>query len=171
MRKMISRFLGLAIIFVLLLALGGTQGARADVRVNINLGPPPIVVAEPPEVVLIPGSQVYFVPEPEIDIFFYNGYYWSPRGPRWYRARVYNGPWVVVEPRYVPAPVFRVPRDYRVIYGRERPIPYGQWKKQWKHREKEERKEWKQREKEERREWKEERKEHGEGHGRGRGRD
>lgn len=164
MRKILSRILGLPVIFVLLLALEGTQGARADVRVNINLGPPPIVVAEPPEVVLIPGSRVYFAPHPEIDIFFYNSYWWSPRGDRWYRARAYNGPWVVVERRFVPVPVFRIPRNYRVIYERERPIPYGQWKKQWKHREREERQEWKEERREERREQRGER-------GRGRDRD
>ena len=160
MRKMICDTLGPPVILGLLLTLGGTQGARADVRVNINLGPPPIVVAEPPGVVLIPGSQVFFVPEPEIDIFFYNGYWWSPRGPRWYRARAYNGPWVIIERRYVPGPVYRVPRNYRSVYERERPIPYGQWKKEFRHREREDR-----------REWREEDRGHREERGRGRGRD
>lgn len=104
--------------------------AGVDVGVSINLGPPPIVVAEPPAVVLVPRSQVYFVPGVEFDVFFHNGYWWSPRGDRWYRARAYNGPWRVVERRHIPAPVLRVPRDYRSVYGRERHIPYGQWKKE-----------------------------------------
>ncbi len=140
MRKSIYGVLGLAVLLGALFALVGTKEALAEVHVNINIGPPPIVVAEPPEVVLVPRSQVYFVPQPEIDVFFYNGYWWSPRGDRWYRARAYNGPWGVVNKRYVPAPVYRVPKDYRVVYEKEQRIPYGQWKKQWKHQEKEERK-------------------------------
>ena len=162
MRKINYGIIGLPVLLSLFLAFGATTEARAGVRVNVNIGPPPIVVAEPPEVVLIPGSQVYFVPQPDIDIFFYNGYWWSPRGDRWYRARAYNGPWGVVERRFVPAPVFRVPRNYRARYERERPIPYGQWKKEFRHGEREERRDWKEERREERREPRE---------GRGRGRD
>ncbi len=127
--------------------------AAAEVNVNINFSPPPVVVAEPPAVVMVPHSQVYFVPDPHVDVFFYGGFWWSPRGEVWYRAKAYNGPWIVVDRYYVPAPIHHVPRDYRVIYERERHIPYGQWKKQMKRHEKEER-----------REWKESRKEHEHGH-------
>ena len=138
----------MAILLGVMFALGGTKEALAEVHVNINIGPPPIVVAEPPEVVFIPGSQVYFVPQPEIDVFFYNGYWWSPRGNRWYRARAYNGPWGVVNKRNVPAPVYRVPKNYRNLYEKEQHIPYGQWKKQGKHQGKEQRKKWKEDKKE-----------------------
>jgi hypothetical protein len=154
MEKDRCRVLVLIALLGALLILGGTK-AVAKVNVNINLGPPPVVVAEPPAVVMIPRSEVYFVPDPHVDIFFYSGYWWSPRGDRWYRARAYNGPWATVEPRYVPAPVHRVPRNYRVVYEREQHIPYGQWKKQGKHYEKEERKEWKESQKEQK---------HGHGH-------
>ena len=156
MRKVIVGILGLTVLLCLFGALGATTEALAGVEVNVNIGPPPIVVAEPPEVVLVPGSQVYFVPQPGIDVFFYSGYWWSPRGDRWYRARAYNGPWVIVERRYVPAPVFYVPRDYRAKYKHEHHIPYGQWKKEYRHGEREEH-----------RDWKEEGREHGEGHGHG----
>lgn len=107
-----------------------TVSSAADVQVNVNIGPPPVVVAEPPEVVLVPGSRVYFVPEYDFDIFFYDGYWWSPRGDRWYRARYYDGPWRVISRRSVPRSVYSVPRDYRHVYVREHRIPYGQWKKQ-----------------------------------------
>lgn len=113
-----------------LCAAGGTREAAAEISVNINLGPPPIVVAEPPAMVLLPDLQVYFVPHPEIDVFFYAGYWWSPRGNSWYRARAYNGPWGVVERRHIPAAIIRVPPDYRGRYEKEQHIPYGQWKKQ-----------------------------------------
>jgi hypothetical protein len=130
MRKIIVTVTGPALLLGALLACGVATEARADVRVGvgINLGPPPIVVAEPPAVVLVPGSQVYFVPGLEFDVFFSNGYWWSPRGDRWYRARAYNGPWRTVERRFVPRSVIHVPHDYRRAYGRERHIPYREWR-------------------------------------------
>ena len=107
MRKSFYRVLGLFVLIGAMFAFEGAKEASAEVSVNINLGPPPIVVAEPPEVVMVPGSAVFFVPLPDIDVFFYNGYWWSPRGSHWYRSRAYNGPWGVVDKRYVPAHVFR----------------------------------------------------------------
>lgn len=148
MSKSIFRVLGLVVLLGALFAFRGTKEALAEVSVNINIGPPPIVVVEPPEIVMMPGLQVYFVPQLEFDVFFYNGYWWSPRGSQWYRARAYNGPWGVIDKRYVPAPVSGVPKDYRNVYGKEKHIPYGQWKKQGKQNEKEERKEMKEDKKE-----------------------
>jgi hypothetical protein len=148
---------------------------RAEVNVNINLGPPPIVVAEPPAVVAIPQTRVYFSPDPQVDVFFYGGYWWSPRGPQWYRARAYNGPWGVVETYRVPKAVIYVPRDYRARYGHEQHVPYGQWKKEHDRWDREHRKSHKKWEKEREREWKEERKREKQGghgnngkHGKGR---
>jgi len=110
-------------------AMGFSEPARAEVSVNINLGPP-VVVAEPPHMVLVPRSRVYFSPDPQVDIFFYSGYWWSPRGDRWFRAREHNGPWRVIERRRVPREVVVVPRDYRRRFEREKPIPFGHWKKE-----------------------------------------
>jgi hypothetical protein len=134
--------------------IGFSEPAQPEVSVNINLGPPPIVVSAPPEVVVIPGTQVHFVPDPQIDVFFYGGYWWSPRGERWYRARAYNGPWGVIERHRVPRAVIYVPRDYRVRYERERHVPYGQWKKdrsRWDRQNRRAHKRW---EREREREWK-----------------
>jgi hypothetical protein len=128
-------------------AMAFSEPVRAEVGVSINIGPP-VVVVEPPHMVLVPRTRVYFSPEPEVDIFFYGGYWWSPRGDRWYRARAHNGPWGVIERRRVPREVIGVPRDYRGRYGHERRVPYGQWKKEHKQWEKAERKEQKRDEKE-----------------------
>lgn len=118
------------IAFMLAVPFAGLPGnAAAEVSVNINLGPP-VVVGPPSSVVMVPGSGVYFVPGYDVDIFYYGGYWWSPRGERWYRARDYSGPWRVVSRGSVPRPVYRVPHDYRHVYARERHVPYGQWKKE-----------------------------------------
>jgi len=135
-------------------AIGFSEPARAEVGVSINIGPPQIVVSAPPAVVMIPGSQVHFVPDPQIDVFFYGGYWWSPRGDRWYRARAYNGPWGVIERGRVPRSVIYVPRDYRARYERERHVPYGQWKKDRNRWDRDNRKAHKQWEKEREKEWK-----------------
>ncbi|MDO9555768.1 MAG: hypothetical protein Q7J40_04220 [Atribacterota bacterium] len=105
----------------------GTYGYQQDRSSRENW-----TVHEPRVVVMIPSSRVYFVPNLSFDLFFYNGYWWSPRGNKWYRARAYNGPWGIIERRYVPAPVYRVPKDYRARYEKQQHIPYGQWKKQGK---------------------------------------
>jgi hypothetical protein len=162
MKKCINRILVLYVLFGAMLFAGWTKEAVAQINVNVNLGPPPITVAAPPAVVMVPNSRVYYVPDPNIDVFNYNGYWWAPRGDQWYRSRAYKGPWGVVEQRYVPASVRRVPRDYRVVYEKEKHIPYGQWKKQWKNQNKKERKEAK-------KEWKEDKKEYKQGHGQGQG--
>ena len=138
MTTVIRRSNWYSILIVAALLVGSAHLAVAEVRVNINLGPPPVVAA-PPEMVLIPGSQLYFAPGLGFDVFFYDGYWWSPRGERWYRSSSYNGPWRVVGHRYVPRAVYGYPRDYRHIYRRERHVPYGQWKKEHEFREHRER--------------------------------
>jgi len=130
MRLYISHVVGGALLLAGVLSAQTSRDAVAEVRVNVNLGPPPVIVREPPVVVMVPGSQVYFIPQISFDLFFYDGYWWSPRGDRWYRSRAYNGPWRVVSRRAIPGPVYRVPRDYRRVYVRENRIPYRQWKRE-----------------------------------------
>ncbi|MGB9713197.1 MAG: hypothetical protein ACP5SG_01435 [Dissulfurimicrobium sp.] len=127
------RLFGLAALLGVFFIACTAQEASAGVNININLGPPPIVFHAPPEVIMIPDSPVYFVPDLDIDVFFYNGYWWSPRGRHWYCARTYNGPWMIVERRHVPPPLSRIYHhsNYRIIYEREHRIPYGQLKKEW----------------------------------------
>jgi hypothetical protein len=146
----------LPIVFLMALWAWSPGDARAEVgvSVNINLGPPPIVVSEPPEVVMVPQSRVYFVPDPHVDVFFYAGYWWSPRGTRWYRASAYNGPWVHIAPSAVPRTVIYMPRDYRTRYARERRIEYAHWSRERARWEKENWKAHKRWEKEREQEWK-----------------
>lgn len=151
-------------LFALLWVLLCPSPGHAGVDVNINIGPPAVVVAAPPEMIVIPQTMVYFAPDVGVDLFFSVGYWWTPKEGRWFRARAYNGPWVVVEHRHVPVEIVRLPRDYRRVYVREKRIPYGQLKKHWEHRRwerRERRGEWKG--------WKEERRERRKEH-RGKGR-
>lgn len=70
-----------------------TSSAGVDIRVSIPL-PPPIVFPFPPAVVVIPDADdVYVAPDTEIDLFFWNGWWWRPWEGRWYRSRYYNHGW------------------------------------------------------------------------------
>jgi hypothetical protein len=126
-----SRFLtsGVFTVLAVLVLAGLPDPAPAEVHLNINIGAPPVVAAEPAEIVLIPRIGVYFVPDSGTDLFFYAGFWWAPRGDRWYRSRVCNGSWIQVNRRIVPREVVRIPRDYRVRYRKVNHVPYGQWKK------------------------------------------
>ena len=191
MKRALLSFLG---IFAAVAAVSAPvpAAAKTDFNVNVNLGPPPVVVEappapvyapprvvveEPPEMVVIPRSTIYFAPGLSVDLFFNDGWWWTRDRDRWYRSRDYRGSWVYVDPPRVPREIIRVRPDYRNYYVRERHIPYGQFKKHWReHREdwKEDKHERKMREKEMKREWKRDRDDdddQGRGHGRGRGRD
>jgi len=146
--------IGAALLGAALFAAAGAAPAAAGVNVNVNIGPPAVVVAEPPEVVAVPQSMVYFAPGVSVELLFFDGFWWTPKEGRWFRARGYDGPWTIVGPRHVPREIGHLPRDYRSAYGRGEHVPYGQLKRHWRHREierREHRGEWKG--------WKEDRKE------------
>jgi len=90
MKKLLFGTIGLSLVLVfpiLTMAMG-----RVDVGVAIPL-PPPIVFAGPPHVVVIPETNVYAVPDVDVDIFFYGGWWWRPWEGRWYRSRDYSSGW------------------------------------------------------------------------------
>jgi hypothetical protein len=159
----------IAAMMILFLADPGKAYAEVNVTVGVNL--PPVVIPGPPEVVFIPGTYVYYIPDINVDIFFYHGWWYRPYEGRWYRARVYNGPWGFVAPGRVPHVMLTVPPDFRrVPPGHER-IPYGQLKKSWRTWERErywdkraEKEHYKEDKREHKERHKEERKKHG-GHG------
>lgn len=125
--------LGLLVISALLLVSAGsaTQSeARVNVDVEVNI--PAVRFAGPPEVVVIPGTYVYTVPDLDVDVMFYQGYWWRPYEGQWYRSRDYRGSWRHVDPRRVPGGLRSLPQDYRqrLSPGHER-IPHGHVQKNW----------------------------------------
>ena len=111
--------------------------AGVDVGVNISL-PPLIVFSAPPEVVVIPETYVYAVPDVDVDIFFYDGWWWRPWEGRWYRSRHYDSGWAYY--RKVPSFYGRIPsgwrNDYRDRRWRGQPwnhqrIPHQQVQRNW----------------------------------------
>jgi hypothetical protein len=124
---------------LLVILMGYSSRGFAEVNVNIGIGIPlpPVVIPAPPSVLLIPATYVYFVPDVEVDILFYHGYWYRPHHGHYYRATSYNGPWVTIAPSSLPRAISHVPSDFRhVPPGHER-IPHGELKKNWKTWEKE----------------------------------
>ena len=131
MKKIVVGLSGLLTVLTVLLGLSTAQPTLAEtsVALNINVGVPILKAA--PEVVYVPQSQVYVAPSVEYNLFFFQGYWWAFHGDRWYRAGGYNGPWIIIERRLVPSPLFRVPANFRSVYKSYKHIPYGQLKKHW----------------------------------------
>ncbi len=123
-----SKLVFIGVIFLVL--LGFSSRGAAGVSINIGVSPPPLVIYGPPEVVVIPGTYVYFCPGVEADIFFYGGYWYRPYEGRWYKATVYDGPWAYIVTADVPYVLFHLPPDFRVISGYRR-IPYAELHRNW----------------------------------------
>jgi len=148
---------------ILALALWAAAPAVAQVHVDIQIPLPPV----PGLVVIQPGVEV--VERYDEEVFYHRGWFWTRRGPVWYRAPSPQARFVYVETRAVPQVLVRLPpgqyRHYRADARAAR--------REWKAERREERREWKEQEKRERRREKEERKarrerekEHHEGRGR-----
>ncbi len=118
---------------------------HAQVVMDIRIGFP----APPTLVVVSPGIQV--VPDYDEEVFFVDGWYWLRRDSAWYRTRDHRGGWVVVQPRYVPAALVRLPPgQYKHWRKEEEKAEKRAWKteqREWKDREKADRKAAKQEEK------------------------
>src|SRR4030042_6379685 len=92
MKKLIfGTFLLALAIVVSIPAMAGAMG-RGGVNVSIGL-PPPIEFSAPPEMIVLPETYVYVVPDLDVDIFFYNGWWWRPWQGRWYHSRHYTSGW------------------------------------------------------------------------------
>jgi len=168
------------VVLLLILSLFGIGKSAAEVNLSIGINVPLLAYTfhEPPPVVVVPGTYAYYVPNVDVDIIFYHGYWYRPHEGHWYKAAAYNGPWVFLAPAKVPRVLVTLPPDYRVRTVGHEHIPYGQLKNHWRTWEKEnhwekesrrnEEKAWRGEEKEHHKEAKQE---HKEGKGNGKHRD
>ncbi|KGO33028.1 MAG: hypothetical protein ACWGKN_07705 [Desulfoprunum sp.] len=132
-----KRFLLGALALVLVLASPLPTTARTDRDIHVSL-PPAIVYAEPPQLIVLPETYVYVVPDLEMDVFFYDGWWWRPWEGRWYRSRSYDTGWS----DYNGVPTFyrEIPSTWRNDYREHRwrghrwdiqPIPHQQVQQNW----------------------------------------
>ncbi len=106
-----------AMLLATVLAIPVPTMARTDVRIDVSL-PPLITFASPPEVVVIPETYVYAVPDSEVEIYFFGGWWWRPWEGRWYRSRSYNSGWGYY--REVPSFYRHIPSGWRNDYREHR---------------------------------------------------
>ncbi len=86
--------------------------AQAQVSININIPlPPPIVFSAPPELVILPETEVYVAPDYDQDLYFCQGFWWRFWLGRWYRSLYYDSGWEFYH---------GVPRWYAGVYPRWR---------------------------------------------------
>jgi hypothetical protein len=100
----------------------GASATASDLKINIDLGGPPIVLTAPPQLVVVPGTPVSYAPDVQANLFFYQGRYYTVASGVWSMAPTYSGPWAAIQIGQVPPPVLAVPVAYYKI-------PPGQLKK------------------------------------------
>lgn len=90
--------------------------AKAEVYINIGFPlPPPVVFTEPPAVIVVPDTYyAYVIPDIDVDIYFWNGWWWRPWEGRWYRSRYYDHGWVYFD--HVPRFYYDVDPGWRGYY-------------------------------------------------------
>jgi hypothetical protein len=128
-----------AIFWALASAVSVPAMAGVDVSIGISL-PPPVVFEAPPEVIVLPDTNdVYVVPGIDVDMFFWNGWWWRLWEGRWYRSHYYNRGWGYYN--NVPSFYFDVDPGWRGYYGNHewyghrweyQRIPYGRLQQNWK---------------------------------------
>ena len=127
-----ARLLGLGLLAAGVLGLVPIQGT-AQINIGINIGtpppPPPIVIPTPPQLVVIPQTQVSYAPALPYNYFFYGGKYYVSHEGAWFAAPAHHGPWTFVAVERVPKPLLRVPVAYYKV-------PPGHHKGDGGHREK-----------------------------------
>lgn len=96
-----------------------------DVGIGVRLPSVSIGLAFPvaPALVQVPGHPVFYAPGFGANYFYASGSYWVLRHDGWYMSPRYDGPWQLVDPRFVPSVVLRVP----VRYYRHPPRWFAGW--------------------------------------------
>ncbi|HTP65997.1 MAG TPA: hypothetical protein VMJ66_11450, partial [Geobacteraceae bacterium] len=103
-------------VIILMLAFATPFPAMAGVDVSIGISlPPPIVFPSPPPVIVMPeASDVYVAPNVNVDLFFWNGWWWRPWRGGWYRSHYYDRGWAFYN--NVPSFYYDVDPGWRGFY-------------------------------------------------------
>ncbi len=124
MKKNRFALFGFALL-LLVLGLGFPALGSAGVNINIAIPLPGLMISAPPTMVAVPGTNVYYPPAVQADVFFYNGYWYRPYRGQWFISARYNRPWGTIAIERVPRPLLRIPPHFahvQPVYGH---APYG----------------------------------------------
>ena len=81
--------------------------AQAGIGFSINVGGPPVVIAQPPDFLYPPELGFGVAVGVPYDMFYLSGVYYVFRGGGWYRTPSYGGNWVKLRPRELPPEIRR----------------------------------------------------------------
>jgi len=127
------------VIMAVLVLAQNTHVPTAQAQVSIGIGLPGISIGINvpafPTFTVVPDYPVYYAPQANVNLFFYDGLYWVYQRDNWYASSWYDGPWDLYAPEFVPLFILRVPVRYYVsppIYFRGWE-PYGppRWGEHW----------------------------------------
>ncbi|RJR40768.1 MAG: hypothetical protein C4576_19585 [Desulfobacteraceae bacterium] len=131
----------LAVSISTLLTIGAARHALAETQVEVKTRVPlPFLFPDPPQVVVIPGTYVYVVPDFDMSVLFYHGHWYCPQGRTWYRASHYDGPWKRIPLGHVPRALVTLPPHFRRVPPGISKISHRELQANW--REWERRKHW-----------------------------
>ncbi len=121
-----------AIVLVVAAVMVCSVGYSSHVHARVYVPLPEFVIDAEPDLVVIPGTYVYRVPDIETDILFYQGFWYRPFEGRWYRSRSYNGPWGFITVGRVPLSLRRLPVGYRSMHFElNHRMHYGDLQRNW----------------------------------------
>jgi hypothetical protein len=126
-----ARLLCMGLLVAGVLALLPAPGA-AQINIGITVGTPPpprLVIPVPPQLVVIPQTQVFYAQAVPYNCFFYSGKYYVSHEGAWFVAPAHQGPWTFVAVERVPKPLLRVPvAYYKVPHGHRQNEGPPPWK-------------------------------------------
>jgi hypothetical protein len=109
-----KRLLFEAILLALAIVVPVPTMAAIDIHIGIPL-PPPIIFRAPPEVIVLPDTEdVYVAPDIDVELFFWNGWWWRLWEGRWYRSHYYDRGWAYYDD--IPRFYFDVDPGWRGYY-------------------------------------------------------
>ena len=116
-----------------------TTKASAAVAVSLQIGDPyrgpRLAFVQQPDIVVIPGTRVYYVEDTSYDLYRYGPYWYYYYDGGWYRSRDYDGPFYFISYQTIPGPIRYVPVQYRHHWRSYRGPAYtyyrsGRWYRQ-----------------------------------------
>ncbi len=114
MKTYMLQGLGVVVLLGMVMAFGSIKDSEAGLQDEHNIRfPPPVFLHGRYPKVVIPGTYVYMIADIEVNILFYEGYWYRPYEGRWFWAEFYNGPWTYLNPSEVPRALIKLPAKYR----------------------------------------------------------
>jgi hypothetical protein len=116
----------------MILVLAGflSQSNAADVIIKVS-PPPEITISSEPDVIEIPNTDVYYIPDVPEHIVFYEGNWYRLHENHWFMSTSYSGPWAYVESP--PSVIVSLPSEYHGehhVHWRDLKDKWREWRRE-----------------------------------------